>query len=357
MTKARQDQVALEATAFYHCTVRCVRRAYLCGVDKTTGQDFDHRKQWLVSRIRFLSYIYAIDVCAYAVMSNHYHVILHIDTNRIDSWTDAEVVERWQQLYAGDGLINRWRNNETLTSAELEAVSSIIAEWRERLCSISWFMRGINETIARMANREDNCTGRFWEGRFKSQALLDDAALLTCMAYVDLNPIRAGMADSPEASDFTSIQQRLYDDIMPGKHKSKATKTLVKRIKQQQAIKEDIKLADLETAPLMPFDGSSHTSIHTALPITREDYVSLVDSTGRALREDKRGYIPSALPAIVTRFGINPDQWLEHIQHFNQQYGTAAGATDKLEDFAQHCHKHWLKGMVASRRHYCSIAA
>ncbi len=163
MTKARREQVALDATSFYHCTVRCVRRAYLCGVDNTTGQNFDHRKQWLVSRIRFLSSIYAIDVCAYAVMSNHYHVILHIDTDCIDSWTDTEVVERWQQLYAGDGLINRWRNNETLTSAELEAVSSIIAEWRERLCSISWFMRGINETIARMANREDNCTGRFYK--------------------------------------------------------------------------------------------------------------------------------------------------------------------------------------------------
>ncbi len=165
------------------------------------------------------------------------------------------------------------------------------------------------------------------------------------------------MADSPEASDFTSIQQRLYDDIIPGKHKSKATKTLLKRIKRQQAIKEDIKLADLETAPLMPFDGSSHTPIHTALPITREDYVSLVDSTGRVIRADKHGVIPSELSSLVARFGIKPDKWLEHIQGFNQQYGTAAGATDKLEDFAQHCHKRWLKGMTLSRKHYRSVAA
>lgn len=99
MTQARQEQVSLDATAFYHCYVRCVRRAFLCGEDRVTGQSFEHRKQWIVSRLKFLSYVYAIDICAYAVMSNHYHVVLHVDKARADAWTDQEVVERWLQLY------------------------------------------------------------------------------------------------------------------------------------------------------------------------------------------------------------------------------------------------------------------
>jgi len=176
MTKAREEQVCLEATPFYHCYVRCVRRAFLCGDDYSTGENYDHRKQWIVSRLKFLSYVYAIDICAYAVMSNHYHVVLHVDEARADQWTDKEVVERWLQLYNGNALINRWlQSASTMGEAELDKVSEIIELWRTRLCDISWFMRGVNETIARMANAEENCKGRFWEGRFKSQALLDEA--------------------------------------------------------------------------------------------------------------------------------------------------------------------------------------
>src|SRR5690606_20198339 len=135
--------------------------------------------------------VYAIDICAYAVMSNHYHVVLHVDEGRANNWSDREVAERWMQLYNGNMLVNRWLAKPTACDqATLDKVGEIIAEWRERLTSVSWFMRGINETIARMANEEEGCKGRFWEGRFRRQALLDEGAILSCMAYVDLNPIR-----------------------------------------------------------------------------------------------------------------------------------------------------------------------
>jgi len=169
MTKARDEQISLEDTPFYHCYVRCVRRTYLCGEDYSTGENYDHRKQWLVSRLRFLSYIYAIDTCAYAIMSNHYHVVLHVNQQRAQSWSDSEVVERWMQLYKGNVLVDCWlADASSMDKASLTKVKEYIEEWRERLSSISWFMRGVNETIARMANKEEGCKGRFWEGRFKT---------------------------------------------------------------------------------------------------------------------------------------------------------------------------------------------
>jgi hypothetical protein len=101
-------------------------------------------------------------------------------------------------------------------------LDSQVSTWEKRLSDVSWFMRVINEKIARLANAEDGCKGRFWEGRFKSQALLDEKALLSSMAYVDLNPIRAGIASTPEESDHISIKQRIEALQSRGESKSVA---------------------------------------------------------------------------------------------------------------------------------------
>ena len=349
MTKARSEHVSLDDTSFYHCYVRCVRRAYLCGEDHSTGENYDHRKQWLVSRLRFLSYVYAIDICAYAVLSNHYHVVLHIDKQRAQSWSDLEVVERWLQLYKGNVLVDRWvADPNAIDNASLLKVQAYIELWRERLCSISWFMRGVNETIARMANKEEGCSGRFWEGRFKSQALLDEAAVLSCMTYVDLNPVRAGVEKDLCDSNFTSVQQRLHDYSIENKSDVKPELGLIERVSQQQVLKCEQGLDELPEAPLMPFDGGSHTDIHAALPFTREDYFQLVDITGRIIRDDKRGAILEEIPSVVSRLGIEPDYWVEHIQNFGKSYSACVGSVDAISDYAGRSGKHWCKGVTHS---------
>ncbi|WP_196158959.1 hypothetical protein [Reinekea sp. G2M2-21] len=107
--------------------------------------------------------------------------------------------------------MSRFLQNEPLCDAELSAIEDIAEQWRERLGSLSWLMKVLNEGIAKEANFEDQYTGKFWEGRFKSQALLDEQALAACLAYVDLNPARANMAATPETSNHTSAQKRIKE--------------------------------------------------------------------------------------------------------------------------------------------------
>jgi hypothetical protein len=178
-----------------------VRRAFLCGHDRVTGQCFDHRKGWIVEKLADLTDVFAVQICAYAVLSNHFHLVLHVGSGRARTWSDSEVFERYGKLFPGAAAL--WPEPSPSVAADRVRLR------RARLHDVSWFMRCLNESIARRANVEDDCKGRFWEGRFRSQALLDTGGLLTCMSYVDLNPIRANLAASREESDFTSIQQRL----------------------------------------------------------------------------------------------------------------------------------------------------
>jgi hypothetical protein len=139
-------------------------------------------------------------------------VVLFIDQSQADDWDALDVIERWHLLFSGTLYWQRCTKGVLLTAAEQASLNGSIALWRGRLMDISWFVRIINEGITRMANREDDCTGRFWEGHFSSQALLDEKVLATCYAYVDLKPIRAGIVDSLTDSDHTSIN-RLCEQV------------------------------------------------------------------------------------------------------------------------------------------------
>ncbi|KGJ94791.1 hypothetical protein GAB14E_2025 [Colwellia psychrerythraea] len=205
MTTARKQLISLADTPYYHCISRCVRRAYLCGEDKASGQSYEHRRAWVENKLSSLSQVFSIDVCAYAIMNNHTHTVLFIDEATAKSWSIKKVLERWHKLFKGTLLTRQYCRGEPLA----DYLQETLTKYRSRLMDISWFMRLLNESIARQANQKDNCTGRFWEGRFKSQALLDEAALAACMAYVDLNPVRANISKTPEDSTYTSVKQRI----------------------------------------------------------------------------------------------------------------------------------------------------
>ncbi len=286
MTLPRKSLISLSDTPYYHCVSRCVRRAYLCGHDRYTQKSFEHRRQWLEVKLLTLADIFAIKLCAYAVMSNHYHVVLHVRLDLANQWSEHEVVMRWHQLFNGTFISQQYLNGEHLNQAQWRVLRADIKKWRSRLCDISWYMRIVNESIARQANKEDNCSGRFWEGRFKSQALLDERALLSCMAYVDLNPIRALMAATPEQSAHTSIRKRIYDTV--------------------------------NQRGLEPFVGVKQDSI--GIPYRLKDYIELVDWTGRIVRDDKRGHIQQSLPKILDRLSLDQASWKELTTQFEEHF-------------------------------------
>jgi len=333
MTKARKTQISITDTPYYHCMGRCVRRAFLCGEDTHTGKDYSHRKMWITEKLRELAKIYTIDVCAYAVMSNHYHLVLKINHEKAILLSEEEVIERWMMLFGGNVLVQRYLKGDCKTQAELDKVKETVKEWRSRLYDISWFMRCLNESIARQANAEDKCSGRFWEGRFKSQALLNEQAVLSCMVYVDLNPIRATIADNLEDSDFTSIQQRItaYSNRMnKGKERAKNKSKPVK---------------------LAGFTNGSN--IIKGIPYSLKEYFELADWTGRAIRDDKHGYIKNKEPKIISKLGIDIDIWMDTVKEYSESYHAFVGSEKQLKEVCVNTGKKWLAGIKSSRRLYC----
>lgn len=313
MPEPRYRQVSLEDTPYYHCMSRCVRRAFLCGSDPHTGFNFEHRRQWIVDRVKLVCSVFAADLCAYAIMNNHYHIVVKIDAARAAQWTDQEVVRRWLQLFSGPQLIHRYLSRAVLTEIELKWIDELLTTWRERLADLSWLMRCINEPIARMANAEDRCNGSFWEGRFKSQALLDERALLACMAYVDLNPIRAAMASTPEKSDYTSIQERISHPEGNG------------------------------LASFVEQSGN-------ALPFDLKDYLELVDWGGREVKRNKHGYIPASTPPILVRLNMNASPVLKYLAKDDLPSTGALGPVSRLREFAASVGRQFVKGHLLGGR-------
>ena len=332
MTRPRSALIAVESTPYYHLVARCVRRAFLCGNDLFSGRSYEHRRQWVVEKLAELDNVFAINICAYAVMSNHYHLVVRINPLQAQAWSEEEVIARWLTVFSGPVLIQRYRRGEALSKAEREQVGAIVAEWRQRLSSISWLMRILNESIARKANEEDNCTGRFWEGRFKSQALLDEAAVISAMAYVDLNPVRAGLAATPETSDYTSVQQRITQQ--QANNKSASSKTSTKSVERPT-------LLDLATHIRKYHDDKTTPP----LPIGYADYLALVDWTGRAIREDKRGCIPAQTPPILERLHIDPDYFIAYCKGKSKVRCTALGSIDRLRQHASRIGQRWVQGI------------
>src|SRR5690606_14676172 len=266
------------------------------------------RKLWIEQRIGFLAECFAVAIHAYAVMSNHLHLVLHVDPATSASWSDAEVAARWVRLFPPREDSDAARARKC---AWLVQQPERVAVLRERLANLSWFMKCLAEPLARAANAEDGCKGRFWEGRFKAQLLCDERALLAAMAYVDLNPIRAGMADALADADHTSIQRRLAD-LTP---------------------------QDLDR-PLRPLAGTAAPGLRLGLSLRA--YVGLVEWTGGQLRPGKRGALKQEAPGALARYDTCPERWETRVRAMGSGYWRIVGEASDLIEVAARMGQRWL---------------
>ena len=320
MAIRRKDLVDSESGGYYHLVSRCVRRAFLCGKDDETGRCFEHRRQWIEGRIIQLAEIFSIEVYGYAVMHNHYHLIIYSDPLAPNQWSDLEVATRWLALFPGKLNEPKFKLQREMRIQAITNDKDLLAKYRERLGSISWLMRCINEPIAKMSNQEDFVKGHFWESRFRSQALLDEAAALTCMAYVDLNPIRAGITQCLEESAHTSIQKRL------------------------------ISMTENELSTAMQAIAGSVRERTMTVPL--KDYIDLVEWTGKSICYPDKSSIPPHLFSVFERLNLNQKSWLSQVNTYGNNYYRMVGSFKAIAEKTQSLKQKWIKGIKAAKNLY-----
>ncbi len=314
----------------FHTISRCVRRNHLCGRDRRSQRDYSHRREWIRSRLEELAGIFAVETLGYALMANHMHLVIRTRPDIVLAWSDDEVALRWWTLFPQRRTSTG--RPEQPTPEELNHIknnASGLADKRRRLSSVSWFMKCISEPIAKRANREDDLTGHFWEARYKAQPLLDETAIAACMAYVDLNPIRAAVAQTPENSDYTSIQDRIVDHQSAASAPSSASRDTQTEHGPRAGWLSPIALDPPRKAPRDRPTARRLTN-RGCLFMSLEQYLQLVDWTGRQLRLDKPGRIPEHLDPILTRLDCSAETWLDLVRNFRRRFPTEAGRPETL---------------------------
>ena len=310
-----------------HVWNRCVRRAFLCGNDVVTGRSFEHRRQWARDRLEHLASVFAIDCVTFSVMSNHTHQILRSRPDIVATWDDETVALRWLKLTPkldknGEACEpTQFAVNQLLNNPEL------LEQIRIRLSDVSWWMRYFSQNIAYRANREDDVTGHFWEGRFGSELIQTEASILTCMVYVDLNPVRAALAATPEESDFTGAKERI-DDLRIGLATGAGGDLNLTLSSQGISIHDWERLDNEHSGWLCPIENDEaideigpdedrsgrRVSRKGVFAISLTRYLELLDWVGRQLRSDKRGSIPSSLAPILERVGLSTKNFVNSIE-------------------------------------------
>ncbi len=320
----RADVFDPNEIAIVHVINRTSRRCFLMGLDPVTGQCFDHRKKWMEDKLKQLAASFGIDLFTYAILSNHFHLILRSRPDVVATWSDVEIAKRWLTLCPPQ------KNGKPrpIQQSDLNMITSNpdrLAILRLRLSDISWLMRLLSQPIAQRANLEDNETGRFWAGRFRAIRLEDESALLACSAYVDLNLIRAKMAETLEGSNYTSIQARIKseDDLDNGTKKERL----------------DSHLAPISLDTLTHELGSKTSTTGKRcsdlgfVDMSPKQYIALLNWTIANIVPEKSKDTFNPAPAHLARLNITPDTWCGLVKDFGRLFSLVAGRPESVESY------------------------
>ncbi len=346
---ARSQLADPREVAVYHVWNRVVRRAWLCGQDPLTEKDYSYRRRWIVEREQLLAQLFAIDIAFHAEMSNHLHLVLRTRPDLVDTWSDEEVIRRWLTITK---LTRNFADQlEVPDPARVRMKASdpkYVAQVRLRLSNISDFMAALQEYIARRANTEEGVSGRFWETRFGSRRCTDEASVLVCGIYVDLNQIRACEAETPEQSTHTSAHDRIV-----ARAQRQAAEKATDSTTQQPPLRDSwlcpLELEQGPNAEVRPGVGSTtpwRASDKGILPMSCDEYLDLLDWTGRQLQAGKAGTIPSHLQPILERLHVRPKRWIELVESLDHSFRRALGRLESLLRAAVAAGQRWLHGVT-----------
>jgi len=365
---ARVEVFATDEVAAVHVMNRTVRRCFLMGYDPVSGRNYDHRKVWIDEQLVHQAKHFGIDLLCQAIMSNHLHLVLRSRPDVVQEWSDTEVARRWLMLCPR----RRDENRRPLEPTEFEINRIVnnkekLAGLRSRLSDISWWMRLLCQNIAQRANREEGEVGKFWQARYRAVRLLDEIAILSCAAYVDLNPIRAALAGTLETSDFTSAQKRSLGLASESQQESQPECALSAGLPETPpaAVRnEHIAAVDLRSAEhLAPVELNERSgqpgpdanregarcSNKGFLPMSTAQYLSLLEWTARQQRVAKPGRKPKQIRRLFNRLGISASVWNELVRNFGRLFSIVAGKPAVVDSHRSRSGVHRYRALPAAR--------
>lgn len=330
----RTDVFDPDEIATVHVMNRVVRRCFLLGRDPLSGNNYDHRQGWIEEQLERVAAQFGIDLLNFAIMSNHFHLVLRSRPDVVQRWENREVARRWLLLCPKSQY--KARPGLPPSEPELNAICAnkrLLKKLRRRLSDISWWMRLVCQRIAQWANGEDNQRGKFWESRYRAVRLLDEEAILAGAAYVDLNPIRAAIAQTLENSQHTSLQRRIA-----------ALRASLAEVSGEDAPRaaSEARPADAFLAPLpiderqdppgpRPSASGRRCSDKGFLAMPLAAYLDLLDWTARRLAGGKAGATPQSAAALFERLQIRAEVWCQLVGQFGQLFSSVAGRPEHVQ--------------------------